>query len=160
MSKKLIGAIKDRLSKMIVQQEDVVGVDIMPGYIRIAQLEQIVLAGFARAQPVVAEEPAKKVKKAFEYADRVRGNRVFFVAPDEWAQKKVRVKDLRAPEDDQNDGRAEERERPALMHARALRVALLAHGRQHLARAAAAPWAACTPSPPPPRRCTRSRTKR
>ena len=40
MSKKLIGAIKDRLSKIIVQQEDVVGVDIMPGYIRIAQLEQ------------------------------------------------------------------------------------------------------------------------
>lgn len=40
MSKKLISAIKDRLSKIIVQQEDVVGVDIMPGYIRIAQLEQ------------------------------------------------------------------------------------------------------------------------
>jgi len=40
MSKKLIRAVKDRLSKLIVQQEDVVGVDIMPGYIRIAQLEQ------------------------------------------------------------------------------------------------------------------------
>ena len=41
-------------------------------------------------------EPAKKVKKAFEYADRVRGNRVFFVAPDEWASGKVRMKDLRS----------------------------------------------------------------
>jgi len=40
MANKLLGAIKGRLSKLIVQQEDVVGVDIMPGYIRIAQLEQ------------------------------------------------------------------------------------------------------------------------
>lgn len=49
-------------------------------------------AGFAVD---VLLEPAKKVKKAFEYADRVRGNRVFFVAPDEWASGKVRMKDLR-----------------------------------------------------------------
>ena len=40
MANKLLGALKARLSKLIVQQEDVVGVDIMPGYIRIAQLEQ------------------------------------------------------------------------------------------------------------------------
>jgi len=50
-------------------------------------------AGFAVD---VLLEPAKKVKKAFEYADRVRGNRVFFVAPDEWASGKVRMKDLRS----------------------------------------------------------------
>ena len=46
--------------------------------------------------------PKKHVDKAFSYADRVDGRRVVFVAPDEWAQKKVRVKDLRAPEDDPN----------------------------------------------------------
>ena len=40
MLKALINPIKQRLSKLIVQQEDVVGVDIMPGYIRIAELDQ------------------------------------------------------------------------------------------------------------------------
>ena len=49
-------------------------------------------AGFAVD---VLLEPAKKVKKAFEYADRVKGSKVFFVAPDEWASGKVRMKDLR-----------------------------------------------------------------
>ena len=32
--------VKTWLSKLLVQQEDVVGVDIMPGYIRVAELEQ------------------------------------------------------------------------------------------------------------------------
>ena len=40
MHKKLLQKIKDWLSKLLVQQEDVVGVDIMPGYIRIAEIEQ------------------------------------------------------------------------------------------------------------------------
>ena len=40
-------------------------------------------------------EPAKKVAKAFSYADRVNGRRVLFVAPDEWTAGKVRMKDLR-----------------------------------------------------------------
>ena len=41
-------------------------------------------------------EPAKKVAKAFNYADRVNGRRSLFVAPDEWAAGKVRMKDLRS----------------------------------------------------------------
>ena len=40
MAKNILAPLKERLSKLIVQQEDVVGVDIMPGYIRIAELEQ------------------------------------------------------------------------------------------------------------------------
>jgi len=50
-------------------------------------------AGFAVD---VLLEPAKKVTKAFNYANRVNGKRMFFVAPDEWAQGLVRMKDLRA----------------------------------------------------------------
>lgn len=49
-------------------------------------------AGFAVD---VLLEPAKKVAKAFSYADRVNGRRVFFVAPSEWDAGKVRMKDLR-----------------------------------------------------------------
>ena len=48
-------------------------------------------AGFAVD---VLLEPARKVAKAFSYADRVQGQRVMFVAPDEWANGKVRMKDL------------------------------------------------------------------
>ena len=40
MHKKLLQKLKDWLSKLLVQQEDVVGVDIMPGYIRIAEIER------------------------------------------------------------------------------------------------------------------------
>ena len=40
MYQKLLQKIKTWLSKLLVQQEDVVGVDIMPGYIRVAELEQ------------------------------------------------------------------------------------------------------------------------
>ena len=40
MAKNILAPLKERLSKLIVQQEDVVGVDIMPGYLRIAELEQ------------------------------------------------------------------------------------------------------------------------
>jgi len=37
----------------------------------------------------------KKVGKAFNYADRVGARRIAFVAPNEWKQNTVRVKDLR-----------------------------------------------------------------
>lgn len=43
-------------------------------------------------------EPARQVKKAFNYADRVNGRRSLFVAPDEWVSGKVRMKDLRSSE--------------------------------------------------------------
>merc|ERR1712093_880946 len=41
------------------------------------------------------QEVTKKVAKAFNYADRVGAERIAFVAPGEWEQKKVRIKDLR-----------------------------------------------------------------
>jgi len=40
-------------------------------------------------------EAARKVKKAFKYADRVGAKRIAFVAPDEWESGLVRIKDLR-----------------------------------------------------------------
>ena len=40
MFRKILAPLKQKLSKLLVQQEDVVGVDIMPGYIRISELEQ------------------------------------------------------------------------------------------------------------------------
>lgn len=43
----------------------------------------------------VFSEPAKKVGKAFNYADRVGAIRIAFVAPGEWEQGMVRIKDLR-----------------------------------------------------------------
>lgn len=43
----------------------------------------------------VFPEPAKKVAKAFNYADRVGAVRIAFVAPGEWEQGLVRIKDLR-----------------------------------------------------------------
>eukprot|EP00929_Paragymnodinium_shiwhaense_P014332 TRINITY_DN122232_c0_g1_i1.p1 TRINITY_DN122232_c0_g1~~TRINITY_DN122232_c0_g1_i1.p1 ORF type:complete len:760 (+),score=245.08 TRINITY_DN122232_c0_g1_i1:38-2317(+) len=43
----------------------------------------------------VFQEPAKKVAKAFNYADRCGAHRVAFVAPSEWEAGKVRIKDLR-----------------------------------------------------------------
>lgn len=43
----------------------------------------------------VFTEPAKKVGKAFNYADRAGAVRVAFVAPGEWEQGLVRIKDLR-----------------------------------------------------------------
>ena len=49
-------------------------------------------AGFAVD---VLLEPAKKLAKAFSYADRVNGRRVLLVAPDEWSKGLVRMKDLR-----------------------------------------------------------------
>jgi len=44
-------------------------------------------------------EPARKVKNAFSYADRVNGQRVLFVAPDEWENGLVRMKDLRTSDE-------------------------------------------------------------
>ena len=49
----------------------------------------------ARFAVDVLLEPARKVAKAFSYADRVHGKRVMFVAPDEWEKGLVRMKDLR-----------------------------------------------------------------
>merc|ERR1711879_358919 len=40
-------------------------------------------------------EPAKKVAKAFNFADRVGAARIAFVAPSEWEKGMVRIKDLR-----------------------------------------------------------------
>mmetsp|Transcript_12155 Transcript_12155/g.36111 ORF Transcript_12155/g.36111 Transcript_12155/m.36111 type:complete len:566 (-) Transcript_12155:235-1932(-) len=43
---------------------------------------------------------AKRVKKAFKYADKVGGEKIAFVAPDEWENGTVRIKALRGfPED-------------------------------------------------------------
>ena len=38
---------------------------------------------------------ARKVKQSYSYADRVGAERAIFVAPDEWVQGMVHVKDLR-----------------------------------------------------------------
>jgi len=43
----------------------------------------------------VFPDPAKKVARAFNYADRVGAVRVAFVAPGEWDQGLVRIKDMR-----------------------------------------------------------------
>jgi len=43
----------------------------------------------------VFPDPAKKVARAFNYADRVGAVRVAFVAPGEWEQGLVRIKDMR-----------------------------------------------------------------
>ena len=67
--------------------------DMQPHAARVAAALRAV--GFAVD---VLLQPAKKVAKAFSYADRVRGERVIFVAPDEWSKGLVRVKDLRAAE--------------------------------------------------------------
>lgn len=42
---------------------------------------------------------AKRVKKAFKYADRVGAQKIAFVAPDEWENGLVRIKNLRAGPD-------------------------------------------------------------
>lgn len=46
--------------------------------------------------------PKKKVGWCYELADRIGADQVCFVAPDEWAQGKVRIKNLRLPEDAPN----------------------------------------------------------
>lgn len=51
----------------------------------------------------VYPEVAKKVKKAFKYADKVGAEKIAFVAPDEWERGEVRIKDLRCPEDTPKD---------------------------------------------------------
>eukprot|EP00746_Dinoflagellata_sp_MGD_P116036 gnl/MRDRNA2_/MRDRNA2_51974_c0_seq1.p1 gnl/MRDRNA2_/MRDRNA2_51974_c0~~gnl/MRDRNA2_/MRDRNA2_51974_c0_seq1.p1 ORF type:complete len:628 (+),score=183.45 gnl/MRDRNA2_/MRDRNA2_51974_c0_seq1:133-2016(+) len=47
----------------------------------------------------VLPDPAKKVAKAFNYADRVGADKIAFVAPGEWEQGLVRIKDLREPDE-------------------------------------------------------------
>jgi len=44
----------------------------------------------------VFPDPAKKVGRAFNYADRCGAMRIAFVAPGEWEQGMVRIKDLRS----------------------------------------------------------------
>jgi histidyl-tRNA synthetase len=53
-------------------------------------------------------EPTRKVKNAFSYADRVGGQRVVFVAPDEWNNGCVRIKDLRTGAPPPREGGQEE----------------------------------------------------
>lgn len=51
----------------------------------------------------VYPDSAKKVKKAFKYADRIGAVRIAFVAPSEWEQGLVRIKDLRVAEETPDD---------------------------------------------------------
>mmetsp|Transcript_32768 Transcript_32768/g.74931 ORF Transcript_32768/g.74931 Transcript_32768/m.74931 type:complete len:485 (+) Transcript_32768:51-1505(+) len=44
----------------------------------------------------VYPDQAKKVAKAFNFADRVGAQKIAFVAPDEWSKGLVRIKDLRS----------------------------------------------------------------
>jgi histidyl-tRNA synthetase len=46
--------------------------------------------------------PKKKIGWCYELADRIGANQLCFVAPDEWAAGKVRIKNLRLPEDAPN----------------------------------------------------------
>eukprot|EP01120_Amphizonella_sp_Union-15-10_P003230 TRINITY_DN13658_c0_g1_i1.p1 TRINITY_DN13658_c0_g1~~TRINITY_DN13658_c0_g1_i1.p1 ORF type:complete len:529 (-),score=124.52 TRINITY_DN13658_c0_g1_i1:57-1613(-) len=46
--------------------------------------------------------PKKKIGWCFSYADRVGAERAVFVAPDEWKQGKVRIKNLRLPDTEEN----------------------------------------------------------
>ena len=55
-----------------------------------------------RSADIVMEK--KKLDKAFSYADRIGARRAVLLAPDEWAQGKVKVKDLRADKAEKNDG--------------------------------------------------------
>lgn len=48
-------------------------------------------------------EPAKKVAKAFNYADRVGADMIAFIAPDEWSKGLVRIKHLRMGQDVPDD---------------------------------------------------------
>ena len=43
------------------------------------------------------------MKQAFSYADRVMGRRVMFLAPDEWVNGKVRMKDLRTEVEEEKE---------------------------------------------------------
>ena len=43
-------------------------------------------------------EPKKKVAQTFDYANRIGARYVVFVAPSEWENGSVRIKDLRAEE--------------------------------------------------------------
>ena len=49
------------------------------------------------------QEVAKKVGKAFNYADRVGARRIIFVGPDEWEKGLVRVKDLREEDESKKE---------------------------------------------------------
>jgi len=51
----------------------------------------------------VYSEVAKKVGKAFNYADRAGARKIAFVGPDEWSKGLVRVKDLRSFKADDPD---------------------------------------------------------
>ena len=51
------------------------------------------------AQVDLLLEPKKKVANTFDYANRVGARYIVFVAPSEWEQGKVRIKDLRLGEE-------------------------------------------------------------
>eukprot|EP01121_Diplochlamys_sp_Union-15-3_P019897 TRINITY_DN7602_c0_g2_i1.p1 TRINITY_DN7602_c0_g2~~TRINITY_DN7602_c0_g2_i1.p1 ORF type:complete len:481 (-),score=108.05 TRINITY_DN7602_c0_g2_i1:38-1480(-) len=51
--------------------------------------------------------PGKKMKWCFAYADRIGADRAIFIAPDEWASKKVRVKLLRLADVEENKDKKE-----------------------------------------------------
>ena len=72
---------------------------------------QVAIAAKLRAAGYAVDvllEPAKKVAKAFSYADRVNGRRSLFVAPSEWDAGTVRMKDLRVGADAGNDEKQED----------------------------------------------------
>mgnify|MGYP000152368792 FL=1 len=48
-------------------------------------------------------EPKKKVANTFDYANRVGARFIVFVAPNEWSEGMVRIKDLRLGEDVPDD---------------------------------------------------------
>jgi len=70
--------------------------EMRPHAVKVAALLR--KSGFAIDVLLEPTGGGKKVAKAFSYADRVQGRRSIFVAPDEWVQGKVRVKDLRQQE--------------------------------------------------------------
>jgi histidyl-tRNA synthetase len=51
-----------------------------------------------RAVEIVLGE-GKKLKWAYSYADRLGADRVMLIAPDEWKERKIRVKDMKKQTD-------------------------------------------------------------
>ena len=75
--------------------------EMRPHAVKVAALLR--RSGFAIDVLLEPTGGGKKVAKAFSYADRVQGQRVLFVAPDEWVTGKVRMKDLRKEDDKEVD---------------------------------------------------------
>ncbi|KAL1522631.1 hypothetical protein AB1Y20_017612 [Prymnesium parvum] len=75
--------------------------EMRPHAVKVAALLR--RSGFAIDVLLEPTGGGKKVAKAFSYADRVQGHRVIFVAPDEWATGKVRMKELRKADEKEVD---------------------------------------------------------